>query len=160
MEQASAAHEQDRLREVMTAASVPQGGLAEPSRAVIATTKIVACVTLVVGALQIVCVGVSWRSDNSCPVVLLLGSFAAVFYAILEIVHLRMVNRQVRRPTPQSLRTYYWPALIFAIGCAITGMFGALPGLGEKVAEALQVVTLGLTLLCFRLANQLRRATT
>ena len=142
----------------MAAASVPHGGLAEPSRALIAKMKIVARSTLVVGALQIVCVGLSWRSDNSSPVFLLLGSFAAVFYAVLGIVHLRLFNRQVRRPAPQTLRTYYWPALIFAIGCVITGTFGALPGTGEKVAEALQVVTLGLTLLWFRFANQLRSA--
>jgi H+/Cl- antiporter ClcA len=129
-------------------------------QALVTKMAIVAGSVLLVGAFQSVCVAMSWRSDNASPPFLLLGAGCGIWYAILQMVHLRYFRRHRDLAKPQNLRKYYWPALVLAVVSVITGTFGLLPGLGEKIAEALQVCTLGLTLLWFHLAKRVRLNTT
>lgn len=125
-------------------------------QALVTQMAIVAGTVLLVGAIQSVCVAVSWRSDNASPGFLLLGAVCGIWYAILQLIHLRYFRRHRELAKPKSLRNYYWPALILAVVSVITGTFGLLPGTAEKIAEALQACTVGLTLVWFHLAKRVR----
>jgi H+/Cl- antiporter ClcA len=125
-------------------------------QALVTKMRIVAGSVLLVGAFQSVCVARSWRSDNASPALLLLGAVCGIWYAILQLIHLRYFSRHRDLAKPKSLRNYYWPALILAVLSVLTGTFGLLPGVGEKIAEVLQACTVGLTLVWFHLAKRVR----
>jgi H+/Cl- antiporter ClcA len=116
----------------------------------------IARTVLLVGIVQGVCVGLSERSDNASGPFLMLGAVCAIWYAILQLIHLRYFTRHRDLVKPKNLRRYYWPALVLAIVSVIAGTFGLLPGIGVKIGEVLQVGTLTLTFSWFHLANRVR----
>lgn len=121
------------------------------------TLKRIAFGTLAIGVLQAIAVGLSWRSDNIGGPFLLLGSVTAIFYSLWQLVHLGRYRRHPQEMNPRSLRTYYIPALVLAAISVITGTSGGLPGIGQKIAEGLEVATLILTMSWFRVATRLIR---
>jgi uncharacterized membrane-anchored protein len=123
---------------------------------VVTKMAIVAASVLFIGAVQLVCVLLSEQSDNASGPFLLVGAVCGMWYAMIQLIHLRYFSRHRDLAKPQNLRKYYWGALVSALLFVIAGTFGLLPGLGVKIAEALQVCTLGLTLLWFHLAKILR----